>query len=57
MQPAKEEDVNEVIDAVGFDFISQPQVLWNAKKENRKESLFTGLRRRDFRISRTDAGD
>ena len=26
-QPAKEEDVNEVIDAVGFDFISQPQVV------------------------------
>jgi site-specific DNA-methyltransferase (adenine-specific)/adenine-specific DNA-methyltransferase len=25
-QPTKEEDVNEVIDAVGFDFISQPQV-------------------------------
>jgi len=32
-QPAKEEDVNEVIDAVGFDFISQPVVEWTAKKE------------------------
>ena len=40
-QPAREEDVNEVIDAVGFDFISQPQVVWNAKKENRKGELFT----------------
>ena len=40
-QPAKEEDVNEVIDAVGFDFISQPQVVWNAKREKRKGELFT----------------
>lgn len=39
-QPAKEEDVNEVIDAVGFDFISQPQVVWKARKESRKEGLF-----------------
>ncbi len=40
-QPSKEEDVNEVIDAVGFDFISQPQVAWKAKKESRKDGLFT----------------
>lgn len=39
-QPAKEEDVNAVIDAVGFDFISQPQVAWKAKKERRKGELF-----------------
>ena len=32
-QPTKEEDVNEVIDAVGFDFISQPQVEWIATKQ------------------------
>jgi hypothetical protein len=32
-QPAREADVNEVIDAVGFDFISQPHVTWKAKKE------------------------
>ena len=38
-QPAKEEDVNEVIDAVGFDFISQPQVVWKAKKESRPGEL------------------
>ena len=31
-QPTKEEEVNEVIDAVGFDFISQPQVEVKAKK-------------------------
>ena len=39
-QPAKEGDVNEVIDAVGFDFISQPQVTWKAKKESRPGELF-----------------
>ncbi len=31
-QPSKEEDVNEVIDAVGFDFITQPVVEWQALK-------------------------
>lgn len=40
-QPGKEEDVNEVIDAVGFDFISQPKVVWRAHKVNRKEGLFS----------------
>jgi site-specific DNA-methyltransferase (adenine-specific)/adenine-specific DNA-methyltransferase len=40
-QPVKEDDVNEVIDAVGFDFISQPQVEWKARKERRKEGLLT----------------
>lgn len=39
-QPAKEADVNDVIDAVGFDFISQPQVVWKAKKTTRKDGLF-----------------
>jgi hypothetical protein len=32
-QPTKEADVNEVIDAVGFDFISQPQLAWKATKQ------------------------
>jgi site-specific DNA-methyltransferase (adenine-specific)/adenine-specific DNA-methyltransferase len=41
LQPAKEDDVNEVIDAVGFDFISQPQVTWNVKRERREGGLFT----------------
>lgn len=40
-QPAKEDDVNEVIDAVGFDFISQPQVAYKVKKVSRQEGLFT----------------
>jgi DNA modification methylase len=39
-QPSREEDVNEVIDAVGFDFISQPQVVWKAKKAPRHGELF-----------------
>jgi DNA modification methylase len=39
-QPAKEDDVNEVIDAVGFDFISQPRVVWKIKHEPRKGGLF-----------------
>jgi DNA modification methylase len=39
-QPTKEEDVNEVIDAVGFDFVSQPQVEVKTKKEKRKGEMF-----------------
>jgi DNA modification methylase len=39
-QPAKEEDVNEVIDAVGFDFISQPQIDVKARKGKRKGEMF-----------------
>jgi site-specific DNA-methyltransferase (adenine-specific)/adenine-specific DNA-methyltransferase len=33
-QPTKEADVNEVINAVGFDFISQPEAQWKCKKEH-----------------------
>lgn len=40
-QPARAEDVNEVIDAVGFDFISQPHVVWKAKKDSLPGELFT----------------
>lgn len=39
-QPTRAEDVNEVIDAVGFDFISQPQVVWRARLERRPGELF-----------------
>jgi site-specific DNA-methyltransferase (adenine-specific)/adenine-specific DNA-methyltransferase len=38
-QAAKEADVNEVIDAVGFDFISQPQVAYRARKKSKKGEL------------------
>jgi site-specific DNA-methyltransferase (adenine-specific)/adenine-specific DNA-methyltransferase len=39
-QPDREEDVNEVIDAVGFDFISQPQVDVKLRKNPRKGEMF-----------------
>ncbi len=38
-QPVKEADVNEVIDAVGFDFISQPAVTWRALRAKRKGEM------------------
>ena len=48
-QPTKEGDVNEVIDAVGFDFISQPQVEVKARK--RRDGLLKEmvLEIREFR--------
>ena len=50
-QPTKEEDVNEVIDAVGFDFISQPQVEVKTRKDKRKGEMFADfvLEIREFR--------
>lgn len=39
-QPTKEADVNEVIDAVGFDFVSQPVVKCRARKLKPKGELF-----------------
>lgn len=39
-QPVSETDVNEVIDAVGFDFISQPQVTWQVRKTKADGELF-----------------
>ena len=60
-QPVKEDDVNEVIDAVGFDFISQPQVTWNARKETPRGQLFAEyvLDITEFRAQTlaTDPGD
>ena len=49
-QPTREEDVNEVIDAVGFDFVSQPQVELT-RKEKRKGEMFRDfvLEIREFR--------
>lgn len=38
-QPTKEEDVNKVIDAVGFDFVSQPVVEVKCKKGRRPGEL------------------
>jgi DNA modification methylase len=57
-QPTKEADVNEVINAVGFDFISQPKVVVKTKKEARKGELFADfvIEIREFR-SQTLATD
>lgn len=40
-QPKSEENVNEVIDAFGFDFVSQPELKYSLHKVNKKEGLFT----------------
>lgn len=39
-QPAKEADVNEVIDAVGYDFVSQPVVKVRAHRGRKGDGLF-----------------
>lgn len=39
-QPKSEENVNEVIDAFGFDFISQPQVKYSLHRQKKKEGMF-----------------
>lgn len=40
-QPKSEENVNEVIDAFGFDFVSQPELKYSLHKVKKKEGLFT----------------
>jgi DNA modification methylase len=42
-QPMREADVNEVIDAIGFDFISQPVVRYKARNKSRAGELFPEL--------------
>lgn len=39
-QPKSEENVNEVIDAFGFDFVSQPQVKYSLHKQKKTEGMF-----------------
>ena len=39
-QPKSEENVNEIIDAFGFDFISQPQIKYTLRKQIYREGLF-----------------
>jgi hypothetical protein len=39
-QPAKEADVNEVIDAIGYDFVSQPVVRVKAHRGRKGGELF-----------------
>lgn len=40
-QPKSEDNVNEVIDAFGFDFISQPQLKYTLHKQKKKAGLFS----------------
>lgn len=42
-QPMREADVNEVIDAIGFDFISQPLVQHKSRKGSRDGGMFPEL--------------
>lgn len=39
-QPKSEDNVNEVIDAFGFDFVSQPQLKYTLHKQKKKEGMF-----------------
>lgn len=39
-QPKSEENVNEVIDAFGFDFVSQPQVKYSLHKDKKTDGMF-----------------
>jgi DNA modification methylase len=52
-QPKSEDDVNEVIDAFGFDFISQPKLRYTLHKVRRQQELFTEkyfvIRLKEFR--------
>jgi len=49
-QPTKETDVNEVIEAVGLDFISQPEAQWKCKKERSPDAPLL----KDYVIHLTD---
>lgn len=49
-QPASENDVNEVIDAVGFDFISQPEVKAEYHRRNPVEKNLFNTKKKDYSI-------
>ena len=49
-QPASEIDVNEVIDAVGFDFISQPKVKASYRSRKPADRNMFNAGKRDFSI-------
>lgn len=55
-QPTREADINEVIDAVGFDFISQPPVVVAAHRDQQELFADCVLEIREFR-SQTLATD
>ena len=49
-QPTSEMDVNEVIDAVGFDFISQPEVRVSYHRRKPKDQDLFNAGKKDFSI-------
>lgn len=49
-QPVSENDVNEVIDAIGFDFISQPEVKAKYHRRNPEERTLFNTKKKDFSI-------
>jgi DNA modification methylase len=53
-QPVSEADVNEVIDAVGFDFVSQPVVKRRLKRLKPANQDLLNRNERDFTIRLTD---
>lgn len=53
-QPVSEADVNEVIDSVGFDFISQPVVKWKCLRLKPEDSGLFGRGKKDYVIRLTD---
>ncbi len=52
-QPVSEADVNEVIDAVGFDFISQPEVKAGYKRRQPEDQTLFNAGKKDFVIEIT----
>src|SRR5690606_28927662 len=53
-QPASETAVNEVMDAIGFDFISQPIVKANYKRESPNDKNLFNSTEKDFIIEVTE---
>jgi len=53
-QPANENDINEVIDAVGFDFVSQPLVNAKYERQKPKERTIFNQNKKDFVIKIKD---
>jgi len=49
-QPVSETDVNDVIDAVGFDFISQPEVKASYHRRNPSDQNLFNAGKKDFSI-------
>ncbi len=53
-QPTCENDVNEVIDAIGFDFVSQPEVKATYHRRNPIERNLLNLKKKDCSIEITN---